>query len=165
MGAFGELFGFDGRVNRLGYLLRSFVAGAAITLLAAGGAALLAYAVRPGGAEHYELGVQALTVTTVLLVLWSTVALASRRLRDIGVEPAHVVPLYAALWVVNSVLLQPLSLQDPTSFGAMEIGWAGLQCFAIVPLLFWPGRDVVRRVASFDRPEPTAYLDWREHGG
>ncbi|HVN02134.1 MAG TPA: DUF805 domain-containing protein [Caulobacteraceae bacterium] len=165
MGAFGEFLGFDGRIDRVGYLWRSVAAVALIVILACAGAALLINVVRPTGAERYEVGSQALTDAIVLLVLWSTIALASRRLRDMGLEPAHIVPLYVALWVVNVVLLEPLSRQTPEAFGSLEAAWTVLQVLAVVPLLFWPGREVVTPLARFDRPEPTAYLNWRESGG
>ena len=39
-----------------------------------------------------------------------------------GLEPAHFVPLYAALWVVNAVLLEPMSRLQPQTFGVLEAG-------------------------------------------
>jgi uncharacterized membrane protein YhaH (DUF805 family) len=110
------------------------------------------------------LGAQAIMVAVVLLALWAGTAIASRRLRDMGMEPAHIVPLYAALWVVNVVLLEPLSRQQPETFGALEAGWVILQLLAAIPLLFWPSSHAVRPRAIFERPEPTTYLNWREGG-
>jgi uncharacterized membrane protein YhaH (DUF805 family) len=164
MGAFGEFFGFDGRIDRLGYFWRSLGAAVLIVIAASAGAALLIFVVRPAGDARYEFGAQALTVAVVLLALWSTVALASRRLRDMGLEPAHIVPLYAALWVINVVLLQPLSRQQPDAFGALELGWVALQALAVIPLLCWPGHEAAAPQAHFDRVEPTAYLNWRGDG-
>jgi uncharacterized membrane protein YhaH (DUF805 family) len=162
MGAFGEFFGFDGRLDRLGFLWRSVAAATALILLSVSGSQLLLAVVRPLGEGRYELGTQALTVATVLAALWVSAALGSRRLRDIALEPAHIVPLYAALWVVNAVLLAPLSRQLPASFGLAEVGWLVLQIVAALGLLLWPGREAVAPQAHFDRAEPTAYLNWRE---
>ena len=101
----------------------------------------------------------------MLLALWSAKwRWPACRLRDMGLEPAHIVPLYAALWVVNVALLQPLSRQQPDAFGSLELGWAALQALAAIPLLFWPGREAAAPQAHFDRAEPTAYLNWRGDG-
>ena len=163
MGAFGEFFGFDGRVNRLGYLGRSIVM--VVVLGAMTGVALwvTTFILDPYGltgshrrrwGHHYRCA--------FLLGLWSSFALATRRLRDIGLEPVHIVPLYAALWVVNAVLLEPLSRLQPREFGMLEGGWIALQWLGAAPLLFWPAstRQLVGP-GEYSHAEPTAYLNWR----
>jgi uncharacterized membrane protein YhaH (DUF805 family) len=166
VGAFGEFFGFNGRVNRLGYLWRSIVVVIALALVGALGAAGLVMAFHPESVTGaVDLARQVITAT-FLLALWSSFALATRRLRDMGFEPAHIVPVYAAFWVVNAVLLEPLSRTDPAHFAALEFGWGALQWLVAAPLLFWPSRD--GRPAPklrYDEPaQPTAYLNWRESG-
>src|SRR5579862_5749234 len=115
MGAFGELFGFDGRIDRLGFLWRGAVAAAAIAALAVG-AIWLTRTLDPGGVGGVSGYDREIITCAVLLGLWASFALAARRLRDMGLEPAHVVPLYAALWVINEVLLEPMSRLDPRDF-------------------------------------------------
>lgn len=162
MGAIGELFGFEGRISRLGYFWRSVAVVIGIVALALGGAAVTLSLVRPLGLGDYEEASRWLTIAVVLLVLWSSFALASRRLRDMGLEPVHILPLFAALWVINTVLLEPLSRLHPDSFGVIEGSWAMLQAAAAIPLLFWPGRAPRAEVrAGYEPAGPTAYLDWR----
>jgi uncharacterized membrane protein YhaH (DUF805 family) len=92
----GEFFGFDGRINRLGYLWRSVAVMLALGLVAVGAVAAGVFVLRPRGLADLEVWGQRLAMAMALLTLWSGLALASRRLRDMGLEPAHVVPLYAA---------------------------------------------------------------------
>ncbi|HLY79901.1 MAG TPA: DUF805 domain-containing protein [Caulobacteraceae bacterium] len=162
MGAISELFGFEGRIGRVGYLCRSIAVVALVLALALEGSAALMRLVRPMGLGDYESANHALTIGVALLALWSSLALASRRLRDMGLEPAHILPLFVALWVVNTVLLEPLSRLRPDSFGVLETSWAALQAAAMLPLLFWPGRSSARIApAGYEPSGPTAYLDWR----
>jgi uncharacterized membrane protein YhaH (DUF805 family) len=162
MGAISELFSFEGRIGRLGYLCRSIAVLGLVLALALEGSAALTRLVRPLGLGDYEEASRSLTVVVALLVLWSSLALASRRLRDMGLEPVHIMPLFAALWVVNTVLLEPLSRLHPASFGILETSWAALEAAAALPLLVWPGRASVRAPpAGYEPSGPTAYLDWR----
>lgn len=165
MGAFGELLGFEGRIGRLGYLWRTLVVWCLLAVLLAIGVGVLIFLVKPLGSGGYLAGLQWLTIGASLLVLWSSFALASRRLRDMGLEPAYIVPLLAALWVVNTVLLAPLSQLQPERFGLVELGWAGLQFLAALPLLFWPGRAAPATVVPDYHPAgPTTQMDWRAKG-
>jgi uncharacterized membrane protein YhaH (DUF805 family) len=167
MGAFGELFGFDGRINRLGYLWRSIMAVVVLMAVAVGGVALIVFVMSPQGVVGLDVWGERLTTAVLLLALWSGFALATRRLRDMGFEPAHIVPVYAALWVVNTVLLEPLAQLRPGDFGLLEGVWGALQLLAAIPLLFWPShaRPGPMAPGEFARAEPTAYLNWRESSG
>jgi uncharacterized membrane protein YhaH (DUF805 family) len=163
MGAIGEIFGFDGRINRLGYLWRSIVAALVISLLAGIAAAGLVFLIRPEGLGGFEDVAQKVAIGGVLLALWSGFALASRRLRDMGLEPAHIVPVFAALWVVNAALLEPLSRVDPERFGLAEGAWVVVQLVTAIPLLFWPSREAPAPVVVVRQsPAPTSYLNWRQ---
>ena len=165
MGAIGELLGFEGRISRLGYFWRAVAAVIGIVALALGGGAAALSLIRPLGLGDYEEASRWLAITVLLLVLWSSFALASRRLRDMGAEPVHILPLFAALWVVNTVLLEPLSRMHPGGFGILEGSWALLQTAAAIPLLLWPGRPAPTPVrAGYEPTGPTAYLDWRGGG-
>ena len=162
MGGLGELFGFDGRVNRLGYLWRSVLVGAGLMALAAGGALALA-TLRPGGMGDFEAWSQRVTMAVMLLGLWSGFALTTRRLRDMGLEPAHVVPAYAALWVVNMELLAPMTRLQPQTYGGVEATWLVLQVLLGILLLFWPSRapSQIRPQAAYASGQPGAYVNWR----
>ena len=162
MGAFEELFGFEGRINRLGFLWRNLVVGLGMGTMAAGGRIILQTVVRPMGLGGYDAGARGLAVGVVLLVVWSSIAIACRRLRDLALEPAHVVPLYLALWVVYSALLRPLIQLQPASFGLYTVCWAMLLAMPTLSLLFLPGRPMERPLpAGYEPPQPTAYLNWR----
>lgn len=161
MGAFGELFGFDGRINRIGYLWRSLAAGALIGILAAGALAAAVFTLHPDGLPGAAAISRQVMVGAILLGLWSAFALAARRLRDMGLEPVHIVPVYAALWVVNTVLLQPLSRIDADHFGLIEALWTAAQWLATAPLLFWPSRERPTRMPGYEPTQPTSYVDWR----
>jgi len=163
MGALGEIFGFDGRINRIGYLWRSLAAGAAIAAVAVGALALVAFVVRPDSLAEAETLSQRLALGAILLGLWSGFALATRRLRDMGLEPVHIVPAYAALWVVNTVLLEPLSRLDG-DFTLIEATWTTAQWLVTLPLLFWPSRAPKPRIPGYEPSQPAAYVNWREAG-
>lgn len=163
MGVIDGFFGFDGRLGRLGYLWRSVLAQAALTLVMLIALGLLAVNVR--GFERYAAWGRSLVPPLMLLALWSNVALVSRRLRDTGLEPTYVVPLYAALWVISVVLLEPLGMLRPETFGLMRHSWAALQYATAIPLLFWPGRAPSEpKAPRYEPAAPTTYLNWRESG-
>jgi uncharacterized membrane protein YhaH (DUF805 family) len=162
MGGLGEFFGFDGRINRLGYLWRCVVVGASMLGLTLFGSVALAN-LRPGGMGDFEAWSQRLTLAVMLLGLWAGFALTTRRLRDMGLEPAHVVPAYAALWVINAELLQPMARLEPQTYGAGEAAWMVLQVLSAILLLFWPSRPLNEAQQRFyASANPASYLDWRE---
>jgi uncharacterized membrane protein YhaH (DUF805 family) len=167
MGALGEIFGFEGRIDRVGYLWRSLVAGAAIGALTLGALAAVALVIRPDSLAEAAALSQRLALGAVLLALWSGFALATRRLRDMGLEPVHIVPVYAALWVVNTVLLEPLSRTDG-DFAVIEAAWMTAQWLATLPLLFWPSRRqgtrIAPRIPGYEPAQPSTYLNWRDAG-
>ncbi len=167
MGVFGELFGFDGRISRLGYLWRALLGGALIGV----GGGLIGLALVFALPSQSILGdgewMRWLTTGALLIGMWNGLALASRRLRDIGLEPTHVVPIYVALWVVNEALLAPLDGMRPQTYGAFEDGWTVLQLALPVLLLVWPGRRARPPATSRARYEPpvtTRYVNWRASG-
>ena len=165
MSGLGEIFGFDGRINRLGYVWRALAIGVALAALAALAAVGLA-TWRPDGIGDSQVWTQRLTMGVILLGLWAGFALTTRRLRDMGLEPAHVVPAYAALWVIDTQLLRPMTQMQPQVFGPIETGWLALQVLFALLLLAWPGRAPASAPQSpyVTAGQPTAYLDWR-HGG
>ena len=162
MGGLGELFGFDGCINRLGYVGRSLIVGVGLAALAALGATTLA-TLRPGGLDDFQVWNQRLTMAVILLGLWAGFALTTRRLRDMGMEPAYVVPIYAALWVINVELLQPMARMQPESYAPIETAWLVAQVLAGVVLLFWPTRTPsAAEQRLYAAAQPASYLDWRE---
>lgn len=162
MGGLGEFFGFDGRINRLGYLWRCAAVGAALFGLTLLGSVALAN-LHPGGMGDFEVWTQRLTLAVMLLGLWAGFALTTRRLRDMGLEPAHVAPGYAALWVINAELLQPMARLEPQTYGPCEAAWMVLQVLCGLLLLGWPSRSFNEAEQRFyATAHPASYLDWRQ---
>lgn len=164
MGGPGEFFGFDGNINRLGYLWRALVVGVALAALTMLGRIALA-TFRPDGMGDFEAWTQRLGMAIILIGLWAGCALTTRRLRDMGLEPAHVVPAYAALWVINTELLQPMTQIQPEVYGPIEATWLVLQVLVGLVVLAWPSRAPRRApLPAYAGAQPTAYLDWRQGG-
>ena len=164
MSAIGELFGFEGRISRLGYLWRTLGVGLGIGAVAFVGRTLLTAFVRPSGLAGYEASAHGLAVGIVLLAIWSSAAITTRRIRDMGLEPVHILPAYVALWVVYTQVLQPLSQMPADKYGLLLAGWAAMQALPPLSLLLWPSHSPPPPVlASYEPAQPTAYLDWREH--
>jgi uncharacterized membrane protein YhaH (DUF805 family) len=163
MGLFSEFFGFDGRLTRLGYLWRLLVSMVTLSLLLLAGAVILAQALRPQGLGGFEAWYGRLSLAVVLLGLWSSFALATRRLRDMGLEPTYIVPVYVALWVVDVVLLEPLGWLHPDGLGLLKHAWAFSELLVSLTLALWPGGG--RREpapAEYAPAQPTSYMNWRE---
>jgi uncharacterized membrane protein YhaH (DUF805 family) len=162
MGGLGEIFGFDGRINRLGYLGRSSIAGVGLAGAAMLGALALT-TVGAGGIGAFDVWTQRLRLAVMLLGLWAGFALTTRRLRDMGMEPAHVVPVYAALWVVNTELLEPMVRLQPQTYGQIEAAWMVAQVLAVILVTFWPSRAPSEAAphAAYAPAQPSAYVDWR----
>ena len=164
MDTFDEFFGFDGRLDRVGYLWRSLVMAALLAAVAGGAIWFNTYVLDPdsltgGSGLDNEIPTGALLAGAS----WSCFALTTRRLRDIGLEPIYIVPLCAALWVINEVLLEPMSRLDPRDFAPLEGLWMVLQWVTAIPLLLWPSSNrQMTAPTEFARPESTAVLNWRE---
>jgi uncharacterized membrane protein YhaH (DUF805 family) len=159
MGAFSEFFGFEGRIGRLGYLWRCLAVGLGIGVLSVGGGAVLELVVRPMGLTGYQAGARGVAVGVMLSAMWSSGALASRRLRDMGLEPVHVVPAFLGLWVVYAMLMQRLGHAQSDGYGFVTV------CWALLALLLWPGREAPLPISAvYEPPQPTAYINWRENG-
>ncbi len=121
---FAAVFSFRGRLNRRQYFLGNLGVGVALALL---GAIFIRF-VELGPTTRATL---AMDVNAVLLVIaaplavWSTISLQARRLRDIGLEPLAVIPL----WIGS------LGLAQSQPMLAASITLAVLAC-----LYGWPGR-------------------------
>jgi uncharacterized membrane protein YhaH (DUF805 family) len=162
MGAFEELFGFEGRITRLGFLWRNLAVGLGMGVMALGGRILLETAVRPMGLGGYDAGARGLGVAIALIAVWSSVAIACRRLRDLGLEPVHVVPIYLAVWAVSTAMLHPLIRMQPASYGLFTACWAMLLTVPTLSLLLLPSRAApIQLAAEFKPSQPTAYMNWR----
>jgi uncharacterized membrane protein YhaH (DUF805 family) len=163
MSAFWEFFGFDGRLGRFGYLWRSAVAFAGVVALAGGAIMALPAALDAAPVARITDADQIVIAIAMGAALWSGFALACRRLRDMGLEPALVVPAYVAVWVMNALVVAPLSQTRPVPWALFEAGWSIFQWAVALPLLLWPSAPALKGVTYYyERTEPTAYVNWRE---
>ncbi|HZZ88971.1 MAG TPA: DUF805 domain-containing protein [Caulobacteraceae bacterium] len=165
MGGLSEFFSFEGRIGRASYLSRTLCLWLGIGAAAFGGRMVLETLVRPLGLGGYDAGTHGLAAGVLLAALWSSAALASRRLRDMGLEPVHWLPAYFALWAVYTALLQPFGRLQPDRFSFITLGWAALQSLPTLALLLWPARAARPQAAmAYEPAQPTAYMNWREPG-
>ena len=115
--------------------------------------------------QWYDTGAHALAVGITLSAMWAVAAIASRRLRDVGLEPVHVVPAFFILWLVYVGVLQPFGRAQPDHYGPLTACWAALQGLPMLALIFWPGREAPPPMSAVYEPaEPTQYLNWRGGG-
>ena len=143
----GAIFGFRGRINRLHYFLGSVgaaIALVAIAIVALGvglGPAMSRYAAHDPQAFSglgASLGPAALVLlVAIVLYVWVALSLQARRFRDIGWEPAVVIPA----WLIGGAVIQAMALAAGHSGGVLSL-LASLVNFALACcLLFVPGRD------------------------
>src|SRR5580658_4474416 len=118
------VFSFRGRLNRRQYFLGNLAIGAVLALL---GAALIGFSERaPTARPTLAMDLEAaLLVIAAPLAVWSALSLQARRLRDIGLEPLLVMPLWMAT----------LGLAQSWPMMAASISLALFAC-----LYAWPGR-------------------------
>jgi uncharacterized membrane protein YhaH (DUF805 family) len=121
---FAAVFSFRGRLNRRQYFFGNLAVAAALALLGAMfiGFIELAPTARPTFAMSLEAVL--LVIVSPLAVL-GALSLQARRLRDVGLEPLLVIPL----WIGSLGLVQSLPML------AVAVNLAVLAC-----LYAWPGR-------------------------
>lgn len=165
MDPFWAYFDFDGRLDRLGFAVRCLVVTAVAWILVSYGRSGVGFLLDGSGV----FGVRTWSAWAQLLVLmaaaWATLALASRRLRDMGAEPAWVVPIWGVLCSVGVELGGPWTRLAPP-----PMDWVAaflLPGLSAIPLLLWPSRSGRRDPAAatdLQSAQPTAYVDWRSPG-
>jgi uncharacterized membrane protein YhaH (DUF805 family) len=152
---FDFLFSFRGRIGRLQYFTRSIVANIVLILMA-----IFAIGAGVSGGHTSKTGAVGLVLLLMLpflvVSLWISFSLQARRFRDIGWNPAYVIPG----WILASVVLQiVLTPSGPSLAGQMQqLLLVGLLNFVMGGiLLFWPGNgggDIDKLASTFDLPEP-----------
>jgi len=162
----GFIFGFNARLGRLAYFLYSLVFGIVVGVILVAGA-VIAYQnglLTPHGFSPRAISPIGLIPILLigLLVLWGAVCLGSMRIRDIGWNPAYVVPIYllaVGLDIYVSLKMPALAFhqgRSGTVFGA------ALQFLFGLTLLFWPSGAYetappdIRAPPPAPRPSPPA---------
>ncbi len=166
----GFIFGFNARLGRLAYFLYSFAFGVVVGVVIVA-AVVIAY--RNGmlnkahGFSPAAISLRSLIPILVvgLFVVWSVVCLMSMRIRDIGWNPAYVVPIYLLVVGVDAYVAMTMPAlafhqgRPGTVFGT------ALEFVFNLTLLFWPSGayesaspDITERLAPSREPltPPTA---------
>jgi uncharacterized membrane protein YhaH (DUF805 family) len=134
------VFSFRGRLNRRQYFLGSLAAGAVLAMLGALFIGFIELAPTSRPTLAMSLNAVLLVIAAPLAVL-SALSLQARRLRDVGLEPLIVIPLWiGSLGVaqslpvlalsINLVLLAGLYAWPGRRDGASSISGGGILAFA-----------------------------------
>jgi len=164
MQAMSAFFDFDGRLGRLDFVWRCAVLAGVADCLAVFGRAVLMVAIGPEGLFGVRTWADWGVVAIVAVAAWSALSLVSRRLRDIGAEPAWVVPAAGFAISLFAALGEPLVRWAPPPFDAPEPASLGALALAAAALAVWPrgGARPAAETPRFDPRVPTAYVNWRE---
>ena len=131
----GTFFGFGGRIGRLQYFGCSLVLGVGVVVLAMFSFAGALSHSAGKGADAAAAAASFLPLLILLPVfLWASLALQAKRIRDIGWNPAVVIPL----WMVVSTAAGLTGVLGGKGSGLAALG--GLINLAMSGvLLLWPG--------------------------
>jgi uncharacterized membrane protein YhaH (DUF805 family) len=135
----GFIFGFNARLGRLAYFLSCIGFGVGVVILGL----LLFLASR--GAHGPNMAIAAVVITGIILVVWFAMCLLSMRIRDMGWNPAIVIPLFWALIAVDayvSVILPDWAM--PGRHYGTIVG-ASINFLFNLAVMFWPS-------AGYDTP-------------
>ncbi|MCX8255977.1 hypothetical protein RHAL1_00708 [Beijerinckiaceae bacterium RH AL1] len=149
---FETVFSLQGRLKRLPYFFGTMALGLAF------GAGLAAILV--GGtiaATAHSWGTLAGWVVCLLplvgVLLWCSLSLHVRRIRDIGWDPTLVIAVWLIFKVVDRLILAPLlhTQGNGTMIGAV------VQLALSLALLFWPSHDQAQDDERFLHPGPPRF--------
>jgi uncharacterized membrane protein YhaH (DUF805 family) len=153
------IFSFRGRLNRIQY----FLGGCGLALALVALAVILfvgALSGRSSGRPDIaSLGLTALFCLVVLVPLyaWISFSLQARRFRDIGWEPAFVIPAWIGLDVLDRILVMAAPQFAVSAGAGVSLLGLLLNLGLGLCLLFWPGRpgyDIGSVAAVFDDAPP-----------
>lgn len=161
-----EFFGFDGCIDRIGYVSRGAVVATVLCAVAVGGERFLDYALNGGSLFGIRTWAEWGAYTLLALAAWAALGLTSRRLRGMGAEPAWVVPIYGFLCSAGVGLDERWLRIAPSPYNSIETVALLLLGLTAAPLLIWPSRPrppALPPFAVFDPGGHTAYVNWREN--
>jgi uncharacterized membrane protein YhaH (DUF805 family) len=136
----GFIFGFHMRVGRLHYFLLTLAFAVVVGVLAVlvGG-----FVVRQLIADQRNL--TSLSVMPVLvligLTLWSSIFLASMRIRDIGWNPAYVIPIWYLLVAIDFYVARTMPEFAMNKEHVGTVAGGVLQLISGLVLMFWPSTE------------------------
>ena len=130
------LFSFRGRINRLTYFLSCLGMGAIIAVSAV--TVFLWVAAHRAGGPAPVLLLAVFVLTALPLAIWISLALQTKRFRDVGWNPLYVIPAWIVIDVADRLVAHAapalaMHRQQTLVGSAVNLAMAGC-------LLFWPGR-------------------------
>lgn len=158
------MLGFGGRIGRLRYLLATIVLGVVMTIVCM---VLVFSQLRLRSVD--ELMPTILVIAP--LFFWASAALMAKRFRDIGWRPRYVLPAWAAIWLIDTIVAGALPMLAVGDGEQTPVGLV-VNLGLVLALLLWPGRaaddgdrfdtDAIRRgyreagLAAAPTPAPAA---------
>jgi uncharacterized membrane protein YhaH (DUF805 family) len=142
----GFFFGFHARLSRLHYFLSCIGFGVVMTVIAFAIASFAFRNTAPGGTPSANL-IFLPVLCLAPFVLWIAMSLHSMRIRDIGWNPAYVVPA----WLLICALDAYVAIKVPAwaiGKGHQTIVGGLVNLFFTLALMFWPS-------GSYDDDTPT----------
>jgi uncharacterized membrane protein YhaH (DUF805 family) len=156
---FETVFSLQGRLKRLPYFFGTMALGLAF------GAGLAAIMV--GGAiaaTAHSWGALAGWVVCLLplvgVLLWCSLSLHVRRIRDIGWDPTLVIAVWLIFKVVDRLILAPLlPMLTAGMHGNGTVIGVGVQLALSLALLFWPSHDQAQDDERFLHAGPPRFAE------
>jgi uncharacterized membrane protein YhaH (DUF805 family) len=147
----GFFFGFNARLGRLHYFLSSIglAVGMAVIVLAV---MSLAFRSAGAGATPPAGWILLPALCLVPFALWATISLQSMRIRDIGWNPAYVVPLWILFCVIDAYVAIEVPEWGIGSNHAQTMVGGLVNLFLTLALMFWPGTSREEGPPTFDEP-------------
>jgi uncharacterized membrane protein YhaH (DUF805 family) len=149
------VFSFRGRINRLSYFLGSLGLGLAVIVVAV---VVVLATVGAGGIEALKADpLRVLPAVLLLLLLllpafWIGFSLQARRIRDMGFNPALVIPGMIFYVAVDHALAAAMSGGAAVSASGHTLIYPFVSLAYSGALLFWPGKPS-------DAQAPTSWAD------
>jgi uncharacterized membrane protein YhaH (DUF805 family) len=142
----GFFFGFHARLGRLHYFLSCIGFGVAMTVIVL---AIASFEVRntAAGATPSANLIILPALCLVLFVLWVATSLNSMRIRDIGWNPAYVVPAWLLICGLDAYVAMKVP-EWAIGKGHQTIVGGMVNLFLTLALTFWPS-------GSYDDDTPT----------
>lgn len=135
----GFIFGFNARLGRLAYFLSCIAFGVGVTVLAILLVVGLSRDGAAGAAHHPDMAVAIAIIVLVIPAIWLGTCLVSMRVRDIGWNPAIILP---AVWAIIAAdayvaVIVPDWALPGERFGT--VFGAAINFVFNLTVTFWPG--------------------------
>jgi uncharacterized membrane protein YhaH (DUF805 family) len=147
---FGFFFGFHARLGRLHYFLSCIGFG---LVMAAIIFAMVSFAFRNAAADATSSANLIILPVLCLVpfVLWITISLQSMRIRDIGWNPAYVVPAWLMICALDAYVAAEVP-EWAIGKGHQTLVGGMINFFLTLALMFWPSGSYDDKTPTDDEP-------------